>query len=78
VKHIVQRAGFRSDEHLRLAFQKTFGKSPQAYRRRRWICLEACSETAAGRARRSARAVAGYETKRRARSDAPYQRSRSV
>jgi len=35
VKHIVQRAGFRSDEHLRLAFQKTFGKSPQAYRRKR-------------------------------------------
>lgn len=34
VKHIVQRAGFRSDEHLRLAFQKTFGKSPQAYRRK--------------------------------------------
>lgn len=33
VKHIVQRAGFRSDEHLRLAFQKTFGMSPQAYRR---------------------------------------------
>jgi AraC-like DNA-binding protein len=35
VKHIVQRAGFRSDEHLRLAFQKTFGKSPQAFRRKR-------------------------------------------
>ena len=33
VKHIVQRAGFRSDEHLRLAFQKAFGKAPQAYRR---------------------------------------------
>ncbi len=33
VKHIVHRAGFRSDEHLRLAFQKTFGKSPQAYRK---------------------------------------------
>lgn len=33
VKHIVQRAGFRSDEHLRLAFQKAFGKSPQIYRR---------------------------------------------
>lgn len=33
VKHIVQRAGFRSDEHLRLAFQKAFGMSPQAYRR---------------------------------------------
>jgi AraC-like DNA-binding protein len=33
VKHIVQRAGFRSDEHLRLAFQKAFGVSPQAYRR---------------------------------------------
>lgn len=32
VKHIVQRAGFRSDEHLRLAFQKAFGTSPQAYR----------------------------------------------
>ena len=34
VKHIVQRAGFRSAEHLRLAFQKTFGKSPLAYRKR--------------------------------------------
>jgi len=34
VKHIVHRAGFRSDEHLRLAFQKAFGKSPQAYRER--------------------------------------------
>ena len=33
VKHIVQRAGFRSDEHLRLVFQKTFRKSPQAYRK---------------------------------------------
>ena len=33
VKHIVQRAGFRSDEHLRLAFQKAFGKSPQLYRK---------------------------------------------
>ncbi len=32
VKHIVHRAGFRSEEHLRLAFQKTFGKSPQAFR----------------------------------------------
>lgn len=32
VKHIVQRAGFRSDEHLRLAFQRAFGMSPQAYR----------------------------------------------
>jgi len=35
VKHIVQRAGFRSDEHLRLAFQKAFGQSPQAFRRKR-------------------------------------------
>ena len=34
VKHIVHRAGFRSDEHLRLAFQKSFGRSPQAYRRK--------------------------------------------
>lgn len=34
VKHIVHRAGFRSDEHLRLAFQKTFGRSPQSYRAR--------------------------------------------
>lgn len=34
VKHIIHRAGFRSAEHLRLAFQKAFGKSPQAYRRR--------------------------------------------
>jgi AraC-like DNA-binding protein len=33
VKHIVHRAGFRSDEHLRLSFQKAFGKSPQAYRK---------------------------------------------
>lgn len=33
VKHIVHRAGFRSDEHLRLAFQKRFGKSPLAYRK---------------------------------------------
>jgi len=33
VKHIVHRAGFRNDEHLRLAFQKSFGKSPQAFRR---------------------------------------------
>jgi AraC-like DNA-binding protein len=32
VKHIVHRAGFRSDEHLRLAFQKAFGKSPQEFR----------------------------------------------
>jgi AraC-like DNA-binding protein len=35
VKHIVHRAGFRSDEHLRVAFQKTFGKSPHAYRKNR-------------------------------------------
>jgi AraC-like DNA-binding protein len=35
VKHIVHRAGFRSDEHLRLSFQKAFGKSPQAFRARR-------------------------------------------
>jgi AraC-like DNA-binding protein len=33
IKHIVHRAGFRTDEHLRLAFQKAFGKSPQALRR---------------------------------------------
>jgi len=33
VKHIVHRAGFRSDEHLRLAFQKAFGKSPRVYRK---------------------------------------------
>lgn len=33
VKHIVHRAGFRSDEHLRLAFRKTFGKSPREFRR---------------------------------------------
>ena len=32
VKHIVHRAGFRSGEHLRLAFQNAFGKSPQAFR----------------------------------------------
>ena len=35
VKHVVHRAGFRSDEHLRLAFQAAFGRSPQAYRRQR-------------------------------------------
>jgi AraC-like DNA-binding protein len=35
VKHIVHRAGFRSDEHLRLAFQKAFGKSPLAFRQTR-------------------------------------------
>lgn len=34
VKHIVHRAGFRSDEHLRLAFQNAFGKSPTAFRRK--------------------------------------------
>jgi len=33
IKHIVHRAGFRSGEHLRLAFQKTFGQSPQAYQK---------------------------------------------
>jgi AraC-like DNA-binding protein len=33
VKHIVHRAGFRSDEHLRLAFRRAFGKSPRIYRR---------------------------------------------
>ena len=32
VKHIVHRAGFRSEEHLRFTFQKIFGKSPMAYR----------------------------------------------
>ena len=32
IKHIVHRAGFRSEEHLRLTFQKTFGKAPLAYR----------------------------------------------
>ena len=32
IKHIVHRAGFRSDEHLRLSFQKAFGKSPQSFR----------------------------------------------
>ena len=35
VKHVVHRAGFRSDEHLRLAFQAAFGRSPQAYRKMR-------------------------------------------
>ena len=35
VKHVVHRAGFRSDEHLRLAFQGAFGRSPQDYRRQR-------------------------------------------
>lgn len=34
VKHIVHRAGFRNDEHLRLSFQKAFGKSPQAFRQK--------------------------------------------
>jgi AraC-like DNA-binding protein len=33
IKHIVHRAGFRSDEHLRLAFQKNFGQSPRAYQK---------------------------------------------
>jgi AraC-like DNA-binding protein len=33
VKHIVQRAGFRSDEHLRLAFKRTFQKPPTVFRR---------------------------------------------
>jgi AraC-like DNA-binding protein len=33
IKHIVHRAGFRSDEHLRITFQKAFGKSPQAFRK---------------------------------------------
>ncbi len=32
VKQIVHLAGFRSGEHLRLAFQKAFGQSPQACR----------------------------------------------
>lgn len=32
IKNIVHRAGFRSEEHLRLAFQKVFNKSPKAYR----------------------------------------------
>lgn len=32
-KHIIQRAGFSSEEQLRLAFQKSFGMSPQAYRK---------------------------------------------
>jgi AraC-like DNA-binding protein len=34
IKHIVYRAGFRSEEHLRLTFQKEFGCSPGTYRRR--------------------------------------------
>lgn len=33
VKNIVDRAGFRSSEHMRLALQKAFGKSAQAFRR---------------------------------------------
>ncbi len=32
-KHIIHRAGFSSEEQLRLAFQKSFGISPQAYRK---------------------------------------------
>jgi AraC-like DNA-binding protein len=40
VKHIVHRAGFRSEEHLRLAFRKTFTQSPQTYRRE--IRAETC------------------------------------
>ena len=32
IKHIVHRAGFRSDEHLRLSFQEAFGRSPKALR----------------------------------------------
>lgn len=34
IKHIVPRAGFRSDEHLRRAFQKAFGQSPLACRKK--------------------------------------------
>ncbi|MEI6322920.1 MAG: AraC family transcriptional regulator [bacterium] len=32
VKNIVHRAGFRNEEHLRLAFHKVFHQSPQAHR----------------------------------------------
>jgi transcriptional regulator GlxA family with amidase domain len=32
-QHIIHRAGFSSEEQLRLAFQKSFGTSPQAYRK---------------------------------------------
>ena len=32
LKDIVHRAGFRSDEHLRLSFHKSFGKSSQSFR----------------------------------------------
>ena len=34
IKQIVHRAGFRSEEHLRLSFQNAFGKSPKAFRSR--------------------------------------------
>ncbi len=34
IKQIVYRAGFRSEEHLRLSFQKEFGCAPGSYRRR--------------------------------------------
>jgi transcriptional regulator GlxA family with amidase domain len=34
IKHIVYRAGFRSEEHLRLTFQKEFGCAPTDYRER--------------------------------------------
>lgn len=34
VKHIVHRAGFHSEEHLRLSFHEAFGVSPQGYRQR--------------------------------------------
>jgi AraC-like DNA-binding protein len=33
IKYVVDRAGFRTEEHMRLAFQKAFGKPPMAYRK---------------------------------------------
>ncbi len=35
IKQIVHRAGFRSGEHLRLAFQNAFGNSPLEFRKRK-------------------------------------------
>ncbi len=37
IKQIVHRAGFRSEEHLRRAFQSTYGKSPLAYRKQNFL-----------------------------------------
>ena len=46
IKHIVYRAGFRSEENLRLAFQKAFRRSPREFRNNR----EKFSQASIGRA----------------------------